>query len=179
MSLHYPPPVLGPPQKPTEKSPRSKTHRKRIPGEKCMKKNSWTNLLLTREHTPQPSNTLSHPHSLPYAPTHPVTHPPRHPPTQAPTHPGTHPPRHPPSQAPTLPGTHPPRHPPSQAPTLPGIFSTHSLTCTHSQNYQPNKNMYWTDRYWSDRYWTDMYWTDMYWTNMCTSVYAWYTCMCV
>ena len=99
-SLHYPLPVLGPPQKPTEKSPRSKTHRKRIPAEKCTKKNSWTYLL--QENTPQSSNTLSHPHSLPYAP----THPPRHPPTQAPTHPGTRPPRHPPTQAPTHPGTY-------------------------------------------------------------------------
>ena len=85
--------------------------------------------------------------------------------------------------APTHPGTHPPRH------LLSTHLLTHSLTCTHSQNYLPNKNIYWTDRYWTDMYWTDMYWTDMYWTdrywtdrywtNMCTSVYEWYMNVCV
>ena len=51
---------------------------------------------------------------------------------------------HPPTQAPTLPGTHPPRH------LLTAHLLTHSPTYTHSQNYLPNKNIYWTDRYWTD-----------------------------
>ena len=131
-TIHYQ--SLGHSQKPTEKSPRSKTHRKKNPGKKCMGKNSWTYLLLTREHTPKPPSQAVH--SLTPSPLH--THRPRHLPTQAPTHPGTHPPRH----SPTHPGTHPP------------TYSPPYLTCTHSL---PKKNTYWTDRYWTDRYWTDRY----------------------
>ena len=101
---------LGLPPKPTEKIPWRKMHR-----EKCMEKNQWMYLLQenTDLNLQTKPPTLSHPHSLPYAPS---THPPRHPPSL----PGTHSP----SRAPTPPSralTHPPGH----SPTLPG---THLLT---------------------------------------------------